>query len=183
MQIIYSKWNIFSVVKQLPIVLYICTNTRRCSRNYWDRVWVILSPALPLLYFAAWLNTITLLLRELFTAINSSQLTRHITALLEEKGLLLSCLPFSHLRLFIQELKVKVYLCHSQYASVVPSVYPELPSVILPFYFTISQPELQRVKIHDTCDVSWKSRNTVAQNSQWVYQCAWVMLPPELETL
>lgn len=188
---IFKSWHTVSLGKKADMISFwlYCTYAQTLVsvclmfQNRWDHLWVILLPTLPLLYFVAWLNTISLLLRELFTAINSSQLTRHITALLKEKGLLLFCLPFSHLRLFIQELKVKVYLCHSQYSSTVLSVYLELPSIILPFYFMIFQPELQRVKIHDICDVSWKSRSRAAQNSQSVYQCAWVMLLPQLERL
>lgn len=91
----------------------------------------------------------------------------HITALLEEKEpfsspVLLFCLPFSCLRLFIQELKVKVYLCLSQCVSMVLSIYALLPSITLPFYHLPSLPLssslLGRGKIHETCDVSWKSR-------------------------
>lgn len=118
---------------------------------------IIRLPTLLWLSSIAWLNTFSWLLRELFTAMDSPQLTRHITALLEEKGaffpspILLFCLPLSRLRLFIQELKVKVYLRPSHCVSMALSISPFIISLL-------SQPESGRGKIHDTCDVSWKSR-------------------------
>lgn len=84
-------------------------------QNHWDGPWVILSPTLPLLYFDAWLNTISLLLRELFTAINSSQLTpHHSTPGGERASLILSTFLSSqiiHSRVKSQSLSLSFSVC------------------------------------------------------------------------
>ena len=70
------------------------------------------------------------------------------------------CLPFSRLRLFIQELKGKVYLrlCQAARASSI---------LVSPFITSCLVPESWKAEIHDTCAVSWKSwGGKVAQYSQ-----------------
>lgn len=94
-------------------------------------------------------------------------------------------LPFSYsvrlslpcLRLFIQELKVKVYLCLSQCVSAALSIYPHLPSITLPFYHLPSvSPWVGEGKNlwYLWCFME-KPGNRVAQNSQSAHWCAWVM--------
>lgn len=129
------------------------------------------------------LNAFSWLLRELFTATVSPQLTRHITPLLEEKELLLFppfpillfCLSFSRLRLFIQELKVKVYLPRSHRVSMALSIHPILPSITLPLYHLPSPPASAGEggeKFMILVMFRGKAGNRVAQNSQSAYQCA-----------
>lgn len=88
--------------------------------------------------------------------------------------ILLFSLPFSPLRLFIQELKVKVYLCLSWHASMALSIYPHGPSVTIPFYHLPSLPAAveEGEKLMILVTFRGKAANRVAQSSQSACWCA-----------
>lgn len=164
-----------------------CVITGQMFQNRWDHPWVIHLPTLPWLYYIAWLNTISSLLRELFTAMESPQLTRHITALLEEKGLfflphplILSAFLSSqiiHSRAKSQSLSLSFSVC--LYGSV------NLPPPPLYYSRLLSSPLYPSrswggEKFMILVMFRGKAGNRVAQNSQSAYQCAWVMRLPQL---
>lgn len=141
-----------------------CLITGHMFQNRRDHSWVICSPTLHWLYTVAWLITFSLLLRELFTAEDSPQLTRHIAALLEKGFFFL--LPHSliqpaflssqiiHSRAKSQSLSLSFLAC--LYGSV------NLPPRPLCYYPLLSSPfspscSWGRGKTHDTCNISWKS--------------------------
>lgn len=91
--------------------------------------------------------------------------------------ILSASLSLSRLRLFIQELKVKVYLCLSQCVSAALSIYPHLPSITLPFYQlpSVSSWVGEGKNLRYLWCFMEKPGNRVAQNSQSAHRCAWVM--------
>lgn len=167
-----------------------CVITGQMFQTRWDQPWVLRLPTLPWLYYIAWLNTVSSLLRELFTAKESPQLTRHITSLLEEKELfflphplILSTFLSSqiiHSRAKSQSLSLSFSAC--LYGSVNLPPPPLYYSRLLSSPFHPSR-SWGGEKFMILVIFRGKAGNRVAQNSQSAYQCAWVMRLPQLERL
>lgn len=116
--------------------------------NHRDHPRLIRLPTLTRLYCASWLERLLLVAKRAVHrhGLASAHTPHHTTpwgeraSLLPPFPILLFCLPFSRLRLFIQELKVKVYLPRSHRVSMALSIHPILPSITLPLYHLPSPP-------------------------------------------